>query len=384
MSTRGARYIGLMTGTSMDAVDAALTAFRPRSPTNTGLVAAEVSATTSHPLPSALRQALLAVNRDSPIGLVSALDAQLGALFGEAVNHLLEAASLGADAVTAIGCHGQTVLHLPDAEWPRSLQLGDPNRIAEITGITTVADFRRRDIAAGGQGAPLAPGFHHALFADRHETRVIVNIGGMANLTVLPAATPAASLGFDTGPGNVLMDLWCQRWRGTRFDAQGEWAASAQPDPTLLDECLNDAWFTLPPPKSTGRDHFNADWLSARLLRHPQLPAAVVQATLCELTARTIASPITTLAPGTARILVCGGGAHNRHLLTRISAHTGGRTIDGTDTCGVGADWVEAVGFAWLARARLAGQAAGSAGTTGARHATVLGGVYPGRNYSPQ
>jgi anhydro-N-acetylmuramic acid kinase len=379
MSTCGARYVGLMTGTSMDAVDAVLTTFTPRSPTAAGLVAAEIVATASHPLPTALRQALLAVNRDSPIGLVSALDAQLGALYGEAVNRLLKTAPRAAEAVAAIGCHGQTVLHLPDAQWPRSLQLGDPNRIAEITGITTVADFRRRDIAAGGQGAPLAPGFHHALFADRQETRVIVNIGGMANLTVLPAGAPAASFGFDTGPGNVLMDLWCQRWRGTDYDDQGAWAASAEPDLALLDDFLSDAWFTLPPPKSTGRDHFNADWLSARLLRHPQRPAAVVQATLCELTARSIASSITMLAPDTARILICGGGARNRQLFARISAGTGTRPIGKTDTCGVGADWVEAVGFAWLASARLAGRAAGNPGTTGARHATVLGGVYPGR-----
>jgi len=374
MSTTDDHYIGLMTGTSMDAVDAVLVRFSPATPGVT------LVATASQPIPDELRHLLLAVDQGSTIALISEIDARLGALFGDAVNHLLASASVPPDAVTAIGSHGQTVLHLPDGDWPRSVQLGDPNRITEMTGITTVADFRRRDIAAGGQGAPLAPAFHHALFASPNEDRIIVNVGGMANLTVLLAGAANASLGFDTGPGNVLMDAWCQQHRGTDYDDNGDWARSAIPDKTLLNRLLDDAWFDLPPPKSTGRDQFNKRWLTERLRDQP-VSAATVQSTLCEFTALTIAQAILRWTPArthVTRILLCGGGANNGYLLERLEHHLPGWPIDRSDAHGIGAEWVEAVGFAWLAKARLEQKPASPPDTTGARHANVLGGVYHG------
>lgn len=374
MSTTDEHYIGLMTGTSMDAVDAVLVRFTSGTPGVT------LIATASQPIPTALRRELLAVDQHSTIALISELDARLGALFGDAVNHLLATASVPSDAVTAIGSHGQTVLHLPDADWPRSVQLGDPNRIAEMTGITTVADFRRRDIAAGGQGAPLAPAFHHALFGRPDEDRIIVNIGGMANLTVLLAGAPTASLGFDTGPGNVLMDAWCRQHRGTDYDDNGDWARSAAPDAALLNRLLDDAWFDLSPPKSTGRDQFNQRWLTERLREHPA-SAATVQSTLCELTALSIARAILRWTPARttpARIVLCGGGANNATLLERLGQHLPGSPIDRSDVHGIGVTWVEAVGFAWLAKARIEQTPTSLPDTTGARHANVLGGIYPG------
>ena len=366
-------YVGLISGTSMDAIDAVLVDLHRQPPT--------LLSTHLHSIPDRLERALDQAITDSPpdAELIWRLDRELGELFAQAALTLLDRTGVRATEVRAIGSHGQTVRHHPDAAIPYTVQIGDPNTIAELTGITTVADFRRRDVAAGGQGAPLAPPFHHSMFARAGEPRVIVNIGGISNVTVLGANLDDPPKGFDTGPGNTLLDGWCRRHRGTRFDEGGRWAAGGRADPRLLEGLSDDSFFALDPPKSTGRELFNSTWLDERLREHPsQIRAEDVQRTLCELTARTVADAITQYASESKTVLVCGGGAKNPVVMQSLSANLPSRTVESTAAHGLEPDWIEAIAFAWLAKRALAGETGNVPEVTGARRRVVLGAIYPG------
>lgn len=365
-------YIGLMSGTSLDGVDAVLVEI------NDSIITHRAAITL--PMPDPLRQEILALITSSKtidLQRLGVLDVQLGELFATAVLDLLSQSNCRATSVCAIGSHGQTLWHQPSHENPFTLQIGDPNRIAERTGITTVADFRRRDMAAGGQGAPLVPAYHHAHLRASSETRVILNLGGMANITLLPSTPDAPTTGFDTGPGNVLMDLHARIHMDCHFDKAGAWAASGCVDAQLLGDMLADPYFTAPPPKSTGREHFNEAWLLTHTHRHPSLPAADIQATLAELTARSIRDAVYAYGPDCARVLVCGGGVHNQHLMVRLKQLMAPITVESTASHGVEPDWVEATAFAWLADRTLRGLPGNLPTVTGARHPVILGGIYP-------
>ncbi len=364
-------YIGLMSGTSLDSIDAVLVDFADDPPR---LIEAY-----THPLPDALCQQLVALCQpgDDEIERMGRADMVLGELFADAVQQLLSQAKLPSSEIHAIGSHGQTIRHRPDAGF--TLQIGDANRIARRTGITTVTDFRRRDMAAGGQGAPLVPAFHAALFRSPDISRVVLNLGGMANITLLPADPEQPVSGYDTGPGNVLMDAWARQHLDRPLDENGTWAATGCVDEALLTHCLSDIYFRQLPPKSTGREYFNADWLAARLIKSESKhsrPPANVQATLCELTAISVAEAIRQADTDATELLVCGGGVHNAHLLARLGAHLDSMNIIPSNERGLAADWVEAVAFAWLARETLAGRPGNLPAVTGASEAVVLGAVY--------
>jgi anhydro-N-acetylmuramic acid kinase len=365
-------FLGLISGTSADGIDAALVDFSAPAPR---LLRARTFA-----LPVALRELVLRVSQaDARVDLdeLGELDTRLGQAFAQAATELLREAGVGASLVRAIGSHGQTLRHRPSGEAPFTLQLGDANVIAEVTGIDTIADLRRRDVAAGGQGAPLVPAFHAATLADAVEDRAVLNIGGIANLTLLPVG--GAVRGFDTGPGNGLMDAWCLRHRGQPFDRSGAFAAQGHVDDALLARLLDEPWLGLPPPKSTGRDQFHLPWLEARLPATPMAPADV-QATLARFTARSIADALRAQLPTCARVLVCGGGVHNPVLLAELRQALPGVVVESTGEHGLDPDFVEAMAFAWLARAFLAGAPGNLATVTGARGLRVLGALYPGAN----
>jgi len=366
-------YLGLMSGTSLDGVDCALVDL-------SGPPA--LAATRFLPYPLGLRDALLELSQSGSDELERAgrLSVELSALYATAVNGLLAEAGIEAAGIAAIGCHGQTVRHRPESGF--TVQLVNPALLAERTGIMVVADFRSRDIAAGGQGAPLVPAFHAVCFRSTQRHRVVVNIGGIANLTDLPAPPNGAVRGFDSGPGNILLDVWASQHLGTHCDRDGRLASTGTVIPDLLERMLNDEYFDRPPPKSTGRERFNAKWLAAKLgderdYRHAGHAAADVQATLAELTARTIAGGIERCCPGTEDVFACGGGVHNPDLMRRLQAGLGDRHLATTDALGVPADWVEAMAFAWLARQALNRSSGNLPEVTGARGPRVLGAVYP-------
>jgi len=362
-------FIGLMSGTSMDGIDAALVVFGNGRP--------GIQATCSEPYPDALHEKMVAaLGLEDPrhTGL-AALDNAVGEVFARAVNRLLEEAGIERARIRAIGSHGQTIRHEPEAPVPYSLQIGNPEIIAARTQIDVVADFRTADIAAGGQGAPLAPAFHKAVFAAPTENRVVLNIGGIANITILPAARPEIVTGFDTGPGNTLMDAWARTHLGTVMDAHGQWAAGGRINQHLLDALLADPYFRVTPPKSTGREYFNMDWLAAHAQAH-ELPVRDVQATLCELTVRSIATAIAAHAPATGRLLVCGGGVHNTHLLRRLEQALPQMNVESTGMHGLDPDWVEAAAFAWLARQTIEGKPGNLPAVTGATRPVVLGRLF--------
>jgi len=304
-----------------------------------------------------------------------ALDAELGCLFAETTLSLLKKANIPASDIIAIGSHGQTVYHGPDTKFGFSLQIGDPNRIAQITGITTIADFRRRDIAVSGQGAPLVPAFHQAVFADQQLAKTVLNIGGIANITILDGGKV---IGFDTGPGNTLMDFWRQTHFNQAFDHNGDWAASGQVNSALLAVLKDDVYFRLPPPKSTGKEYFSPVWLTQKLAALPSLKAEDVQATLCQLSADSICEAIKQHAPHNQQTLVCGGGAHNRQLLALLTENMGTEVLS-TAAYGIHPDQVEACAFAWLARQTAKGLPGNVCNVTGAETPVVLGGIYPGK-----
>ena len=365
------RYIGLMSGTSMDGIDGVLV--------DLSTLPGHVLAACHAAYPPALRERLLVLAQAprAPFSELLSLDMEVGRHFAETAAQVLESAGLTAAAVRAIGSHGQTIRHLPGQSPGSTLQIGDPNIIAERSGITTVADFRRRDMAVGGEGAPLVPAFHAAAFAG-DACRAVLNIGGIANLTVLNPGGEV--LGFDTGPGNLLMDAWAQRHGHGPMDRDGAWAAGGRVDQRLLTRLMDDPYFRRPPPKSTGREHFNLPWLEKRLQGlDPPPPACDVQATLCELTATSIREALHRHAAQARELLVCGGGVHNDHLMARLRALLPAQQIRSTAALGLDPDLVEAVAFAWLARETLAGRAGNLPAVTGARRAVVLGGIYPGR-----
>jgi anhydro-N-acetylmuramic acid kinase len=367
-------FIGLISGTSMDAVDAALVDFSAVSP--------QLLATHSHPLPATLRGSLaelISSDTGNTLKRLGALDAELGELFAQAAIDLLGEAATDNPTVRAIGSHGQTVWHQPDGPYPFSLQIGDPNIIAARTGITTVADFRRRDMALRGQGAPLVPAFHAQIFRSATEERAVVNIGGIANITVLPADNAQPVTGFDCGPGNVLMDIWAQRCLDKPYDFDGQFALSGSVNWTLLNRLLQDAYFLRAPPKSTGREYFNSRWLNEILEETgSSLPANDVQSTLAWFTARGISDALLRHAPTTERVLLCGGGIHNAAVIRALQSALPGINIDSTSQYGLDPDWVEAVTFAWLARQTLAGRAGNLPSVTGATQSAILGGIYSG------
>jgi anhydro-N-acetylmuramic acid kinase len=369
--TGGMHYIGLMSGTSVDGIDAALVTI----PVNGKLA---LLATHQHPLPATVRDAIQALMQPGPneIEREGELDVQLGRLFAVATHALLAKSGVGASRVRAIGSHGQTIRHRPHAPYPFSRQIGNPSVIAEDTGITTVADFRARDLAAGGEGAPLVPAFHRWLFRKPGVHRAIVNIGGIANITWLPASENSAVLGFDTGPGNTLLDQWIARHHNEPYDRDGAWAASGHVQKDLLAQLLADAYFANAPPKSTGREHFNLAWLERQLAG--KLAPEDIQATLAELTAASIAQGLKLLPEKIGEIFICGGGSHNRHLLARLRALLPGIPAATTAILGLDPDWVEAAAFAWLAHQTLAGHTGNLPSVTGARHPVLLGGIYLG------
>ena len=358
-------YLGLISGTSADGIDAAIVRFEPHC---------EVVGALTHPYPESLRARVLALATSSAtIALddYGALDVAIGAAFADAANALLANTGIDRNAVAAIGSHGQTVRHRPSGEHPFTLQIGDATVIAERTRITTIADFRRADVAAGGQGAPLLPALHAAVFAS-DRTRIVLNLGGIANITVLAPGRDV--LGFDTGPANCLLDAWAHRHRGTARDEGGAWAKSGRVDRDQLAAFASDPYFAAPPPKSTGREHFNLDWLDARL--RARVAPEDVQATLLALSADTIANAIRTTAPDAREVFACGGGVHNPALMAAIAERVAPATLASTAVLGLDPDYVEAAGFAWLARARLANAPGNLPAVTGARGARILGAIH--------
>lgn len=363
-------FIGLMSGTSLDGVDGVLAAFPAGR--------AQVLAHAHRPFDAALRAELLALNSagDNELHRAALAANALVRVYADVVAALVEEAGPGR-AVCAIGAHGQTVRHRPGQfdGVGYTLQLNAPALLAELTGMTVVADLRSRDLAAGGQAAPLVPAFHRAQFGRAGADVAVANIGGIANLSLLQA--DGGVRGFDCGPGNALMDLWCQRERGLAYDDRGSWAASGHVLPALLAAALRDPYFALPPPKSTGRDDFHAGWLDALLAGQPDSAAEDVQATLCELTAQAIAADVRHHLPLADELLVCGGGALNEELMRRLAVTLPAVKVASTATQGLPPLQVEAAAFAWLARARLRGEPGNLASVTGAKGPRLLGAVYP-------
>lgn len=374
--------IGLMSGTSLDAVDGVLARFDAGRPV-------ESLAYDSLPLPSDLRAELLALNQSGVNELHRAAVAanQLVDLYAEVVEALLLQSGCRREEVAAIGAHGQTVRHRPELGY--TWQLNAPARLVERAGIAVVADFRNRDVAAGGQGAPLVPAFHRAVFGGE-VPRVLLNLGGIANVSILPASGnapadvdwPGELIGFDTGPANMLLDLWCARHLGRSYDADGAWAASGKLHVELCAYLYaSEPWFALSPPKSTGRDLFNEAWLDERLeefaRRRAPVAAADVQATLVELTALSASRAIRSVARDTREIYVCGGGASNPVLMQTLAQYLPGRQVQSTQALGVHPQQVESLAFAWLAHAHLTGMAGNVPAVTGARGPRILGAYYP-------
>ena len=364
-------YIGLISGTSMDGVDAALVAFGDRS--------LQLLGGLTSPYPEALRRQLLDAARQPDTctaDVIGTLDHWVGECFRDATRELLQVADIDPARVRAIGSHGQTLRHRPDRPRPYTLQIGNADIIARGTGIDCVADFRSADLALGGQGAPLVPPFHEWLFRSPVAGRCVLNIGGIANITVLPPG-PGPVTGFDTGPGNTLLDAWIGRHQALDFDDGGRWASSGKAIRPLLEAMLADPYFAKAPPKSTGFEYFNEAWLSALLAG--DLQPADVQATLAELTAVTIANAIGRYAAGTREVLVCGGGVHNRDLLRRLGERLGPVTLATTADAGLDPDRVEACAFAWLAMRTVNGEPGNAPGVTGASRETVLGAIHSSR-----
>lgn len=364
---KAGNYIGIMSGTSLDGVDVALVTIAEATVIQ--------KASYFHPMPDDIRQDVLSVCQGQSVTLsrLGRLDLRLGILFAEAVLGLLKNNGIESKDVVAIGCHGQTVWHEPTGELPFTMQLGDNNRVAAMTGIVTVGDFRRKDMAFGGQGAPLVPAFHQAVLADDTQRRFVLNVGGIANLSLLIPGQPVS--GYDTGPGNMLMDAWIQQQKGLDFDKDARWAREGSVNAALLAKLMSDHYFQQPPPKSTGRERFNLQWLYEQLEGFSDLKPADVQATLLEFTVQTIAEQVIA-AGGCDRLLVCGGGARNPLMMSRLAVCLPASTIETTDSYGISGDDMEAIAFAWLAARTLSGEPGNLPAVTGASRLTVLGAVY--------
>jgi anhydro-N-acetylmuramic acid kinase len=366
-------YVGVMSGTSLDGIDVAIVDLEEQQ---LSLISAELT-----PFSAALRQDLLDLiaTPHTHLQQLGQINIALGHAFAEAINQALESAHLTSEDIVAIGCHGQTIYHSPDSAYPFTMQIGDANVIAALTGIDTITDFRQRDMVLGGQGAPLVPAFHQAMFGKDDLTRVIVNIGGIANITVLPAASLGKPvIGFDTGPGNCLMDSWYQLHHDNYYDAGGEWAKRGHIDNLLMSSFLHEPFFIRETPKSTGREYFNLNWLNEHLssLDKP-IPAEDVQRTLVELTAITISHAIKEAVIEPYEIYICGGGARNQLLMNSLTSHLAPNLVDETTSLGLEPDWVEACAFAWLAKQTIEGKPGNLPAVTGANELTILGAVYP-------
>jgi anhydro-N-acetylmuramic acid kinase len=370
---KAALYLGLISGTSADGIDVALANFAPRPELIAGL---------TYPYPARLREAILRIAQsDGQVALdeLGALDVLIGRSFADAAAELLQREGVKASRIRGLGSHGQTIRHRPlQSGAPYTLQIGDANVIAEQTGILTVADFRRRDVAAGGHGAPLAPVFHAAMLGRSAKPRVVLNLGGIANITILPGTSRNSIRGFDTGPASCLLDAWIARHLDQPFDRDGVFAASGRIDATLLARLLDEPYFAVAPPKSTGREVFHLTWLQSHL-RGLVLAPKDVQATLVALSAESIAAAIRTHAPGTREVFACGGGVHNPVLMAAIGNALAPTPVTSVATVGIDPDFVEAMTFAWFARERLENRAVKNVpSVTGARGARVLGGIYSG------
>lgn len=369
-------YLGLISGTSADGIDAAIVRFDDGH--------ASLAFGHTYPWEPELRTRLVELGQQSAkltLDDIGELDVRIARAFADAALQAMADSGTDARDVSAIGSHGQTLRHRPHGTYPFTLQLGDPSTIAEQTGVRVVADFRRRDVAAGGHGAPLLPGLHAALLHTADEDRAVLNLGGIANLTLLPAhgdpgSSPGQAVrGFDTGPANGLMDAWCLRHRGEAFDRDGAFAREGKIDDALLSRLLDDPWFATPPPKSTGRDQFHLQWV-ASTFTGCESPADV-QATLLALTVRTIVDALRASQPQTKRVIACGGGVHNPVLMAALAEALPGCIVESTATHGIDPDFVEAMGFAWLARQTLLGLPGNVPSVTGADAPRILGGVYP-------
>lgn len=356
--------MGLMSGTSLDGADAALVDFSANTP--------KTLAFATVPFTNDLRDRILALSSagTDPLELSGTVSTELADLYARAVEAVLAGAGVDRKAVAAIGCHGQTVRHRPDLGF--TIQLNDPARLAELTGIDVVADFRRRDMAAGGQGAPLVPAFHEAIFRHPTRSRAVVNIGGISNVTWLPPS--GRTLGFDCGPGNVLLDGWARKHLGAQFDEDGKWASAGRTDAALLSRLLDEPFLRSPPPKSTGRELFRLEWLQDRL--PADFRAADVQSTLTDFTAHSIVGAIDRFCPSTDEIYLAGGGARNGALVSRIRGLAKGRPVAPTDKLGVPTGHVESMAFAWLAMKCVNREPVDLTAVTGARNPCVLGAIY--------
>ena len=363
-------YIGLMSGTSVDGIDAGLYDLSDNQ--------AQVIDFYYQPYTTQIKQKIHKLcNSHQSVSLsdYGELDSQLGLLYAETCLNLLRQAKVRTKHIRAIGNHGQTIYHSPNSKFPFTLQIGDANIISQKTGITTISDFRRRDIAAGGQGAPLVPAFHQAVFHNPTENRVIVNIGGIANLSILPKDLKKNILGFDTGPGNTLMDYWVSQHKNCAYDKHGAWAATGNIQAELLKQLKNEPYFSALPPKSTGTEYFSTEWLTEKLATLPTYPPEDVQRTLCQLTAETVAECIQKFAPETEQVFLCGGGTHNQTLFKALEELLK-PPIASTETQGVHPDQAEAMAFAWLAKQTLLGLTGNLPEATGAKEAVILGGIY--------
>jgi len=368
MESSSQLFIGLMSGSSLDGIDAALIQIEN---SQCNLLHAQL-----HPIPQKLKTLLDSLTRpgENELEKMCQADVELGITLSDAVNNLLKNTNLSAENITAIGSHGHTLRHYPETH-ATTLQIGDANQIVERTGITTVADLRRRDMAAGGQGAPLLPAFHQYLF-NNNSNRVILNIGGIANVTCLSAEKNIPVTGFDTGTGNALMNAWIHHCQRKELDEAGAWARSGKLISPLLAEMLNHSFLKQPPPKSTGRDTFHLDWLRS-LINSQTLRNEDIQATLLEFTARSISDAISTHFAIAEEVLICGGGVHNDFLLQRLKQLLEDKTVCSTEVYGINPDWVEAMAFAWFAYQTMQGKSSNLPAVTGASHPVILGGIYP-------
>lgn len=364
-------FIGMMSGTSMDGIDAVVVDFSTASP--------RVLFQHFQPYTDSLREEIYQLCQPgADISQMMQLDARLGELYSDVVETLLVRSGLCSKEIIAIGNHGQTIAHFPDSDFPTSLQLGDANRIAQRTGITTITDFRRRDMAVGGQGAPLVPAFHDYLFRHDEINRVILNIGGIANITLLPCETEKPVAGFDTGPGNTLLDHWCQRHTGKAIDESGNWARTGTVIQPLLGQMLQDQYFRRTAPKSTGTDYFNLSWCEPYFMKHTETKAEDIQATLLQLTVSSITSALLSAQPGTQELIVCGGGSRNTYLMQQLAAALPGLRVVTTGEYGYDPDYIEAIAFAWLARQAIERLPGNLPDVTGATQRVILGAIYPG------
>ncbi len=361
-------YIGLISGTSIDGVDCALVQFENEQP--------KLIATHFKAIDPSLRKDILRLcsNGEIDLELYGNTDVNIGRAFAAAVNELLVNESIEKSTVRAIGSHGQTVYHHPTGNSPFTLQIGDPNSITQLTGITTVADFRRRDMAAGGQGAPLAPLLHRNCFQSSSTDRVVLNVGGIANITVLNKDGTCCA--FDTGPANVLMDYWIEKHQQKNYDKNGDWASSGTANQSLLKLLMDEEYFSKAIPKSTGRELFNGPWLETKLQKLGQeIKPADIQATLLRFTIDSIVDGIRKTAEPT-EVYVCGGGAHNSAFMSGLQARLRNRNVASSSSLGIDPDWVEAIAFAWMAKQTMDGGSIDTTSFTGAKQAIILGGVY--------